>query len=66
MEMKLAACLLNISEARNQETIRRIISASRASIEAGEGPIQASVLKVFQDVEYNRSVMTIRKGRLLS
>ena len=60
--MKLATCLLNISEARNQETLRRIISASRASIEAGAGggPIQASVLKVFQDAEYNRSVITIR------
>ena len=64
--MKLATCLLNISEARNQETIRRVISATRAAIEAGGRPIQASVLKVFQDAEYNRSVITIRDVRLRS
>ena len=50
----------NISEARNQETIRKIIKASQASIEAGGGPIRACVLKVFRDLEYNRSVITIR------
>ena len=59
-KMKLATCLLNISEARNQETIRKIIKASQASIEAGGGPIRACVLKVFRDLEYNRSVITIR------
>ena len=64
--MKLATCLLNISEARSQQTVRRIISACKASIEAGGEAVQAAVLNAFLDTEYNRTVITIRKVRLPS
>ena len=64
--MKLATCLLNISEARSQETIRRIIMAGKASIEASGEAIQAAVLNAFLDTEYNRTVITIRSVRLPS
>ena len=62
--MKLATCLLNISEARSHEIIRRIINAGKSSIEAGGENIQAAVLNAFLDTEYNRSVITIRNVRL--
>ncbi|XP_071493288.1 uncharacterized protein [Diadema antillarum] len=56
---RLGICLLNISEARNYEVIERVAKAAttRAS---GEGPQHlSSVLNIFQDIDYNRSVLTI-------
>ena len=56
--MKLAACLLNISEARNKEVVKNIVAAAVNTIEK-ETPIGATVLNVFADPVYNRSVITI-------
>ena len=60
--MKLATCLLNISEARNKEVIRAVIQAAVDTI-TRTSPIGATVLNAFTDTEYNRSVITI-SGRL--
>ena len=57
--MKLATCLLNISEARNKDVIYGVINAATNIIEA-TAPIGATVLNAFIDPEYNRSVITIR------
>ena len=62
--MKFATCLLNISEARNKEVIYGVINAATDVIEATT-PIGATVLNAFIDPEYNRSVITIRKTKLL-
>ena len=58
-QMKLATCLLNISEARNKDVIYGVINAATNIIEA-TAPIGATVLNAFIDPEYNRSVITIR------
>ena len=60
--MKLATCLLNISEARNREVVRAVIKAAVDTI-TRTTPIGATVLNTFIDTEYNRSVITI-SGRL--
>ena len=57
--MKLATCLLNVSEARNSQVIKDIVHAAVKSIESVH-PIGATVLNAFIDKEYNRSVITIR------
>ena len=62
--MKLATCLLNISEARNMEVVRAVIKAAVDTI-TRTSPIGATVLNAFVDTEYNRSVITI-SGRLRS
>ena len=62
--MKLATCLLNISEARNMEVVRAVIKAAVDTI-TRTSPIGATVLNAFVDQEYNRSVITI-SGRLHS
>ena len=76
---RLAACLLNISEGRNQGIVRDIASAAvknqqkwvpdslfshqpTSQLEAGVGSnykCNATVLNIFQDFEYNRSVITL-------
>lgn len=60
--MKLATCLLNVSEARNSQVIKDIVKAAVKSIESVHS-IGATVLNAFMDKEYNRSVITI-SGRL--
>ena len=56
--VKLATCLLNISEARNKMVINRVVEAAKAAIDANGKP-GAVVLNAFVDPEYNRSVITI-------
>ena len=60
--MKLATCLLNISEARNRDVVTAVIKAAVDAITRST-PIGAIVLNAFIDTEYNRSVITI-SGRL--
>jgi len=57
-KVKLATCLLNISEARNKVVINKVIEAAKTTIEAN-GKTGAAVLNAFVDPEYNRSVITI-------
>ena len=57
-KVKLATCLLNISEARNRVVINKVIEAAKTAIEAN-GKTGAAVLNAFVDPEYNRSVITI-------
>eukprot|EP00092_Neocalanus_flemingeri_P026615 GFUD01028846.1.p1 GENE.GFUD01028846.1~~GFUD01028846.1.p1 ORF type:complete len:327 (-),score=45.41 GFUD01028846.1:162-1142(-) len=57
-KVKLATCLLNISEARNKAVINKVIEAAKTAIETNGKP-GAAVLNAFVDPEYNRSVITI-------
>ena len=57
-KVKLATCLLNISEARNKVLVNDIIRAAKTAIESNRKP-RAAVLNAFVDLEYNRSVITI-------
>ena len=54
---KLAACLLNISEGRNTEIIRQIAKA--AISDSTERKCDTTVLNIFSDSVYNRSVISI-------
>ena len=54
----VACCLLNISEARNAVVVERIARAAVAH-QLNASPIQTSVLNVFRDQDYNRSVITL-------
>ncbi len=68
---KLAACLLNISEARNAKFVEEIARAAIVTnVDAGFVPFpnqshqqeckcQSTVLNIFSDPIYNRSVITI-------
>ena len=56
--MKLATCLLNISEARNKQVIRHILHQTKTTIEQ-ECPVGATILNTFCDTDYNRSVISI-------
>ncbi|XP_040213323.1 formiminotransferase N-terminal subdomain-containing protein [Rana temporaria] len=60
--MSLAACLLNISEARNKEVVKRIARAALFDSHGQKHP-DTSVLNVFSDYDYNRSVITIASTR---
>nr|XP_015214289.1 PREDICTED: uncharacterized protein LOC102694103 isoform X2 [Lepisosteus oculatus] len=55
---RLAACLLNISEARSKEVVERVARAAVYEKQGGrrEG---ITVLNIFSDHDYNRSVITI-------
>ena len=60
---KLAACLLNVSEAQNFDLVEKIASAAvlkigQTSAQAGQ-KIDLAVLNIFADKIYNRSVITI-------
>uniref|UniRef100_A0A6J0TRS4 Formiminotransferase N-terminal subdomain-containing protein isoform X1 n=2 Tax=Pogona vitticeps TaxID=103695 RepID=A0A6J0TRS4_9SAUR len=54
----LAACLLNISEGRKKDVVEKI---ARAAIREknGQEHFPATVLNIFSDHDYNRSVITI-------
>ncbi|XP_018409411.1 PREDICTED: uncharacterized protein LOC108784956 [Nanorana parkeri] len=58
----LAACLLNISEARNKEVVERIARAALFDSHGQKYP-DTSVLNVFSNYDYNRSVITIASAR---
>ncbi|XP_041474289.1 glutamate formimidoyltransferase-like [Lytechinus variegatus] len=53
----LGICLLNVSEARNRLIIENIALAATRSTSSSR--ILSSVLNIFQDIDYNRSVLTI-------
>ncbi|XP_044888922.1 formiminotransferase N-terminal subdomain-containing protein isoform X2 [Mauremys mutica] len=55
---RLAACLLNISEARKKDIVEKIAKAALYD-DNGQKHSQATVLNIFSDYDYNRSVITI-------
>uniref|UniRef100_A0A8D0E4Z2 Formiminotransferase cyclodeaminase N-terminal like n=1 Tax=Salvator merianae TaxID=96440 RepID=A0A8D0E4Z2_SALMN len=55
---RLAACLLNISEGRRRDIVEKIAKAA-IYVEKGQEHLQATVLNIFSDHDYNRSVITI-------
>ncbi|XP_068926226.1 formiminotransferase N-terminal subdomain-containing protein isoform X3 [Petaurus breviceps papuanus] len=56
--LRLAACLLNISEARRKNVVEKIAKAALFE-ENGKEHSEATVLNIFSDYDYNRSVITI-------
>ncbi|XP_007898263.1 formiminotransferase N-terminal subdomain-containing protein [Callorhinchus milii] len=58
LALRLAACLLNISEARNQCIVEKVAQAAVGN-KQGQMETQATVLNIFSDYDYNRSVLTI-------
>uniref|UniRef100_A0A452GY03 Formiminotransferase N-terminal subdomain domain-containing protein n=1 Tax=Gopherus agassizii TaxID=38772 RepID=A0A452GY03_9SAUR len=54
----LAACLLNISEARKKDIVEKIAKAALYD-DNGHKHSQATVLNIFSDYNYNRSVIII-------
>ncbi|XP_050606692.1 formiminotransferase N-terminal subdomain-containing protein isoform X2 [Macaca thibetana thibetana] len=56
--LRLAACLLNISEARRKYIVESIAKAALLDKNGKKHP-QVSVLNIFSDQDYNRSVITI-------
>ncbi|XP_078610465.1 uncharacterized protein LOC144881336 isoform X2 [Branchiostoma floridae x Branchiostoma japonicum] len=61
MTRRLVGCLMNISEGRSKETVEAVaMSALRVNDKADrDGGCRASVLNIFSDHDYNRSVLTI-------
>uniref|UniRef100_A0A2K5K1J7 Formiminotransferase N-terminal subdomain domain-containing protein n=1 Tax=Colobus angolensis palliatus TaxID=336983 RepID=A0A2K5K1J7_COLAP len=58
VELRLAACLLNISEARRKYIVENIAKAALLDKNGKKHP-QVSVLNIFSDQDYNRSVILI-------
>nr|XP_016852140.1 PREDICTED: uncharacterized protein LOC100555427 isoform X2 [Anolis carolinensis] len=56
--IRLAACLLNVSEGRRKDVVEKIAKAAVCK-DKGQECLQATVLNIFSDYEYNRSVITI-------
>ncbi|XP_053452822.1 formiminotransferase N-terminal subdomain-containing protein isoform X7 [Nycticebus coucang] len=56
--LRLAACLLNISEARRKCVVENIAKAALLDKNGQKNP-EVTVLNVFSDEDYNRSVITI-------
>ncbi|XP_043853253.1 formiminotransferase N-terminal subdomain-containing protein isoform X1 [Dromiciops gliroides] len=56
--LRLAACLLNISEARRKNVVEKIAKAALFEENGKEYP-EVTVLNIFSDYDYNRSVITI-------
>ncbi|XP_057603170.1 formiminotransferase N-terminal subdomain-containing protein isoform X3 [Hippopotamus amphibius kiboko] len=56
--LRLAACLLNISEARRKYIVENVAKAALLEKNGQKHP-EVSVLNIFSDQEYNRSVITI-------
>ena len=61
---KLAVCLLNISEASNKSLVERI--ARSAVVKQDDHQLETTILNVFSDEIYNRSVITIAGTTCLS
>ncbi|XP_042302655.1 formiminotransferase N-terminal subdomain-containing protein isoform X1 [Sceloporus undulatus] len=55
---RLAACLLNVSEGRRKDVVEKIAKAAVCK-DNGQEHLQATVLNIFSDYDYNRSVITI-------
>ncbi|KAM7104312.1 formiminotransferase N-terminal subdomain-containing protein isoform 2-T5 [Molossus nigricans] len=56
--LRLAVCLLNISEARRKHIVENIAKAALLGKNGKKHP-EVSVLNIFSDQDYNRSVITI-------
>ncbi|XP_068400808.1 formiminotransferase N-terminal subdomain-containing protein isoform X3 [Eschrichtius robustus] len=56
--LRLAVCLLNISEARRKYIVENVAKAALLETNGQKHP-EVSVLNIFSDQEYNRSVITI-------
>ncbi|KAB1279013.1 Formiminotransferase N-terminal subdomain-containing protein [Camelus dromedarius] len=56
--LRLAACLLNISEARRKYIVENVAKAALLE-KNGQKHHEVSVLNIFSDQDYNRSVITI-------
>ncbi|KAM4698334.1 formiminotransferase N-terminal subdomain-containing protein [Rhinophrynus dorsalis] len=56
--LRLAACLLNISEARKKDIVEKIARAA-LNDKHGQKLPDTTVLNIFSDYDYNRSVITI-------
>ncbi|MEE6490002.1 hypothetical protein FKM82_015759 [Ascaphus truei] len=56
--LRLAACLLNASEARRKDIVERIARAALYDKNGHQRP-ETTVLNIFSDYDYNRSVITI-------
>ncbi|KAM4626216.1 formiminotransferase N-terminal subdomain-containing protein [Discoglossus pictus] len=56
--LRLAACLLNVSEARKTNIVERIARAALCD-KYGQKIPDTTVLNIFSDYDYNRSVVTI-------
>uniref|UniRef100_A0A8C9AQ60 Formiminotransferase cyclodeaminase N-terminal like n=1 Tax=Prolemur simus TaxID=1328070 RepID=A0A8C9AQ60_PROSS len=56
--LPLAACLLNISEARRKYIVENIAKAALLDKNGQKHP-EVTVLNIFSDQDYNRSVITI-------
>ena len=60
MTQKLAACLLNISEAKNFHIVENVAKAAVAKTTSeGELKCNSVLLNIFSDKIYNRSVISI-------
>ena len=60
---KLAACLLNISEGRNTALVEQIAKA--AISDSTKNKCDSTVLNIFSDSVYNRSVISIAGKNIL-
>ena len=60
--LRLAACLLNISEARNRDLVELVANAALNIPSKSKNSLlkcSSTVLNIFSDYDYNRSVITI-------
>jgi len=58
MSRSLCACLLNVSAARDGKLVEKIAYSALSINQPGMG-MRAAVMNIFQDIDYNRSVITI-------
>lgn len=70
MSRQLVACMLNVSEGRNLALVEKIAQSALRAVNNPEKKslvdgwkINAAVLNIFQDFDYNRSVITIVAGQ---
>ncbi|XP_047488065.1 formimidoyltransferase-cyclodeaminase-like [Penaeus chinensis] len=66
MSRQLVACMLNVSEARRKDVVEKIAKEALAAVNpprvkpiSSDWAINATVLNIFQDIDYNRSVITL-------
>ncbi|XP_072115716.1 formiminotransferase N-terminal subdomain-containing protein isoform X3 [Mobula birostris] len=64
LNLRLAVCLLNISEARKKDIVQSVAKAALSDKQAfalitGQKKMQTTVLNIFSDYDYNRSVLTL-------
>lgn len=61
LSRRLVACLLNISEARNRDVVEKVAQAA-ITFQHGGKRKGVTVLNIFSDHDYNRSVLTVVAG----